>query len=145
MPPRSPFDDIESVFDRMNRELEQLGQQLEGEFGGTVDVDVSETDDAVVVVADLPGFSSDEIDVNVADRDLTLSADREESEEENEEGDGRRYHRRERSRRSTTRRIRLPADVLEREADAEYRNGVLTVTLPKASPDETDGTHIDVE
>ena len=143
---RSPFTDIESVFDRMNRELQQLGSQLEGEFVGSVNVDVAETDDEVIVNADLPGYSSDEIDVTVANRELTLSAEHEEDREETsgDEGD-RRYHRRERSQRRVTRRLKLPADVEEQEAEATFNNGVLTVTLPKVTTGADEGTHIDVE
>lgn len=146
MPRRSPFEDIEKMFDRMNRELEQFGRQLEGEFVGDVDVDVAETDDEVTVVADLPGFSSSEIDVSVANRELTLSAEHEESAEE-ESGDesDRHYHRRERSHRRVTRRLKLPAEVREEEADATFNNGVLTVTLPKVTGGGDEGTHIDVE
>lgn len=144
MPQRSPFDDIEKMFDRMNQELEQFGRQLEGEVVGDVDVDVAETDDEVTVVADLPGFSTSELNVNVANRELTISAEHEEETESGDESD-RRYHRRERSRRHVTRRLKLPADVVEEEADATYNNGVLTVTLPKARSDVDEGTHIDVE
>ncbi|WP_313691951.1 Hsp20/alpha crystallin family protein [Halorarum halobium] len=147
MPRRSPFDafeDIESVFDRMNEELEELSRQFEGEFVGDVDVDVAETDDEVVVVADLPGFETDEIDVTVAGRELTLSAEREEEREESDEADERRYHRRERTRSRVTRRLRLPEDVVEEDADAEYTSGVLTVTFPKETGDGDGGTRIDV-
>lgn len=146
MPQRNPFEDIERMFDRMNQELEQFGKQLEGEFVGDVDVDVAETDDEVTVVADLPGFSSSEISVSVANRELTLSAEHdEETEAESGDESDRRYHRRERSHRHVTRRLKLPADVVEEEADATYNNGVLTVTLPKAGGGDEDGTHIDVE
>ena len=145
MPGRNPFEDIENVFDRMNEQFEELSSQLEGEFVGDVDADVAETDDDVVVVADLPGYDSEDIDVSVSDRELTISADHGEDREEEREESDRRYHRRERTRRRITRRFRLPTEIVEEEAEAEYNNGVLTVTLPKAGGGDGDGTRIDVE
>ena len=142
---RSPLDDVEALFDRMNRELEELGRQMEGGAGGSAgrpDADVVETDDSVVVTLDLPGFETDDITVTVDDREFVVTADREESTEADDPGA--RYHRRERSRRGVSRRLHLPADVRGEAADAEYDRGVLTVTLPKEEAGGG-GTRIDVE
>ncbi|WP_435127189.1 Hsp20/alpha crystallin family protein [Halobaculum sp. D14] len=143
MPRKNPFEDLDEMFDRMNSELQELGRQFDGEFGAGVDVDVAETDDDVVVTADLPGFDADDIEVSVADRELSLSAEHEQRREE-ERDEETHYHLRERSTQSVTRRLRLPAEVNETEATAEFENGVLTVTLPKVS-DGAGGTSIDVE
>ena len=140
---RGPLDDIERVFDRMNEEFERLGRQME-EGDRRASADVVETDDAVVVRVDLPGYEADEIHLTVDDRLLTVTAEREETDELREEGPSARYHRRERSRRGTSRRLRLPADVRGTEADAAYEHGVLTVTLPKRTSDRG-GTRIDVK
>ena len=142
---RSPFEDVEALFDRLNRELEELGRQMEG--GGRAGdrgpgADVVETDESLVVTLDLPGFDIDDITVTVDDRELVVTANREESSATGE-ADAR-YHRRERSRRGTSRRLRLPTDVRGTEADAEYERGVLTVTLPKERAGGG-GTRIDVE
>lgn len=120
-----PFTELNRMFDRL---AEGLGE------GGlaeptAVPVDVAETDDEVVVTADLPGYDPDDIDVAVDGRTLTIGATRETAEQD--EGDEGRYLRRERRRQRTSRSVTLPADVAEREATADYDAGVLTVTLPK--------------
>jgi HSP20 family protein len=125
---RNPFDDIERMFDRMSNRLEPFD---EGAFQGSVTVDVEEADDAYVVTADLPGFDRDDIDVELAGDRLTLSATHTEAESEEGDEDEGRYLRRERRQQSVSRSVRLPDPVDEDGAEADYHNGVLTVTLPK--------------
>lgn len=134
---QNPFDEIEQFFKRMGREFEESGLASLRD----VSVDVSETDDTVVVTADLPGYEKEDIDISASGRELTISAER--SAEGEESGD--RYIRRERTRSSVKRSLTLPEEVVEEEASATYNNGVLTVTLPKESADEDDeSTDIDV-
>lgn len=145
MPDRSnPFKDIEELFDRMSRGFEPRGLAVH-----EVAVDVSETDSDLVVTADLPGYDKDDIDVAVEGDRLTISAEHEESVESAGEAedadDGVHYHRRERTRRSVSRSVHLPTAVDETAASASYRNGVLTVTLPKEAPDADEGYDIDVQ
>ena len=137
MPKRSnPFKDIEELFDRMGRGLDT------GDLGvHDVAVDVSETDEEVVVTADLPGYEKSDIDVTVDDDRLTITAEREETRAE----DDAYYHRRERTRSEVQRRLYLPAEVDETEASASYHNGVLTVVLPKREATEDEGYDIDVQ
>ncbi|WP_101295334.1 Hsp20/alpha crystallin family protein [Halegenticoccus soli] len=131
-----PFREIDELFERMNRGFSDAG------FGGhEVSVDVSETDDEVLVAADLPGFEKEDIDVTVADRQLRIGA---EADRSREAADAR-YHRRERARRNLTRTVYLPEEVDESGASATYKNGVLTVTLPKLGDDADGGRRIDVE
>ncbi|PSP64924.1 heat-shock protein Hsp20 [Halobacteriales archaeon QH_8_64_26] len=130
---RNPFDEIERMFERMNRQFNELseGSQLPATTGGpqSVSMDVAEQDDEYVVTADLPGYEKADIDLSISERTLRVGVDREEStDESNEEGT---YIRRERRRQSVSRTITLPEEVEEDEASAAYNNGVLTVTLPK--------------
>jgi HSP20 family protein len=104
-------------------------------------VDVATREGEVVVVVDLPGFQTDDIELSLADRDLTITAERDETVETNEETT---FHRRERRRRSVERRVRLPEEVVDDETTATYENGVLTVTLPTLEHDDVDGTTIEV-
>ncbi|ELZ90897.1 Hsp20/alpha crystallin family protein [Haloferax volcanii] len=134
---RNPFDEIEDLFDRMGRSFEESGI---GRFQD-ISLDVVDDDEAIEVVADLPGFEKDDLDVSVSGRRLTIAADREEATEVDDE----QYVRRERSQRSVSRTITLPAEVVRDEVTASYKNGVLTVTLPKAEPAGDDSTEIDIE
>lgn len=145
MTDKDPFKEIDELFERMNRELDQFGRQFDpGLSGRGVKVDVAEYDEEVVITADLPGFEKDDIEVTIHEGVLTVEGDREEETETEEDADGEpRYHRRERSRTAVSRRVRLPVEVDETDAKARYTNGVLTVTLPKLVADE-DGHTIDV-
>ncbi|GAB6879213.1 Hsp20/alpha crystallin family protein [Halorubrum gandharaense] len=147
MPRRDPFREIEELFERMGREFEEFGSDIEPAVSNDVNVDVAETDDELVVTADLPGFERDEIDVELREDALTIAASHTETveeEEAGEEGEEPHYHRRERRQRAVSRRIPLPAPVDAEATTAEYDNGVLTVTLPKQSPEKSDGHSIDV-
>lgn len=154
----NPFDfsDIESVFERMSRQFDEMNRQLGSWDGGVGEmishrgmaIDIAEYDDNLVVVADVPGFEKSDIDLKIAGQVLTIVAERE-TESETESGDeaqGEFLHRERRSH-SVRRSVRLPVEVDEEGASASYQNGVLTVTLPKLQVDDEDedSHHIDVE
>lgn len=134
----NPFDEIEQLFGRTPFAGDRMwGRDLHG-----ADVDVADYDDEFVVMADLPGYEREDIDVRAVDGRLTISAERDTVGEETD----RRYLRRERRHESVSRTIDLPAAVVAAEASATYANGVLTVTLPKEQRSEDrDGHRIDVE
>ena len=127
-----PFAEIERLVERFGG-LEGLGLTT-----ASVPVDVVDTGEAVVVTADLPGYAPDDIEVTVDDGTLVLRATRETA---TEAGD--RYVRQERERRAS-RRLSLPAPVVEDEASASYDGGVLTVRLPRRDADD-DGHQIEIE
>lgn len=141
----NPFRNLEELFERMSREFDGFDAGLESRVGGGgVNADVAEGTEDVTVTVDIPGFDKSDIDVAVKDDVLTIAAEHSESTEQTGPGDEDvTYHRRER-RRSVSRRIRLPSEVEESEASATYNNGVLTVTLPKLTVDDTTGHSIDV-
>jgi len=101
--------------------------------GGTLAVDLSETEKSVIVRASLPGFSKDQIEVEVADGVLSISAQCACENEGSQEGNGETYHVRERRFGSVSRRIALPEMALDGEPVAELKDGVLTLTLPKSA------------
>ncbi|MCC7388641.1 MAG: Hsp20/alpha crystallin family protein [Phycisphaerales bacterium] len=94
---------------------------------GTLPLDISETESEVIVRASVPGFSREQIDVEVHDAILTIKAAKTEETEER----GERYYRRERRVGSMSRRVALPSIVHDTEAKAELKNGELTLRLPK--------------
>jgi HSP20 family protein len=137
MAQRNPFEDLEKMFDRMSRQFDESGVSRLRD----VSVDVAERDGDIVVTADLPGYEKSDIDVAVSGRELTIEAERSGESEERDEN----YIRRERSHRRVSRSLMLPEEVVEAEASASYKNGVLTVTLPRETADEDEDSHsIDV-
>lgn len=141
---RNPFDDVEEFFDRLNRQFEGQGGFDQDVFGmggsNRMSVDLVDRDGELVVTADAPGFEKDEIDVRVSGRTLTIEAERERSTEEEDET----YLRSERRSESLRRTVQLPERVDEEAVSATYKNGVLTITLPKHDPD-VGGKSIDIE
>ncbi|WP_336001581.1 Hsp20/alpha crystallin family protein [Halorientalis halophila] len=136
---QNPFDEIESLFDRISSEFSEF-EPATG-LGGTIAVDVADTGDAFEVTADVPGYTSDDIDVTLPDpRTVRIAASQETTRETGDEE--RRYVRQERTSRSTSRTVPLPDRVETDAAEASYDNGVLTVTLPKREGGE--GTDIPV-
>ena len=98
-------------------------------------LDVAETEKEFVVTADLPGFKKEEITLEIESGVLTLkgiTGNETKIDKEEESADGPKYHRRERRIESVTRSISLPEGVLEDKVTADLKDGVLTVTLPKA-------------
>lgn len=94
-------------------------------------LDVAETDTEIEVTTDLPGFKPEEVNVEV--RDNYLHVNGEHVEEKKENGNGKKYHRIERRSGSFSRSVWLPCAVDEEKIDAQLRDGVLTVRLPKAA------------
>jgi len=90
-------------------------------------LDVSEIDDHVRVTAELPGLDKDDVEISVDGDNLVLSGEKKQEDERREGG----YHRAERYYGAFSRRIPLPCDVNFDKAEATFKNGVLTVTLPK--------------
>jgi HSP20 family protein len=132
----NPFDEIEQFLGR----TPFAGERTWGRDLRTADIDVAEYDDEFVVMADLPGFDREEIDVRADGDRLTIAAERD---AEREDAD-RRYLRRERRHESVTRTIELPAAASAEDATATYRHGVLTVTVPLDTVDADEGHRIDV-
>ena len=91
-------------------------------------VDMYQTDDEVVVKAAIPGFNADEVQINVTGDVLTLRGETKHEEEKKEKA----WHIREHRWGSFERSIALPTEVTADKAVADFENGILTVTLPKA-------------
>ena len=133
MSDRDPLAEIERAFD-------MLGDQFDIS-AGSVPTDIVDEGDSFVVRADLPGYDSEDIDVQLVERrKLTISADHS---EESELHDGS-YVQRERRQQSASRTVHLPEAVEESDTAANYEDGVLSVTLPKVTAEDEDGTDIPV-
>ena len=90
-------------------------------------LDMSETANTIEVRVDVPGMKAEEIDVQLTNGVLTVSGERKEEKEEK----GKTFHRVERRDGSFSRSVTLPSAVAEDKVDAQYKDGVLCITLHK--------------
>ena len=91
-------------------------------------VDMYQTDNEVVVKAALPGIKSDEVQINVSGEVLSLKGEMKHEDEQKDKA----WHIHEQRWGSFERSVTLPTSVVADKAKAEFENGVLTITLPKA-------------
>lgn len=134
--PRVGAGDLQDEFDRL---FENFGGGLglrEEQF--TPAVDVRETDDAYVVEADIPGMRKEDVSIEVADNTLSITGERKSEREEKRKD----YHRVEREFGSFRRAVSIPGGFGHKGVEAQFKDGVLTVTLPK--PEEAKPRRIEV-
>jgi HSP20 family protein len=127
------FDDFFTGFPERRRGL------LEGEW--LPSVNISETDNSVVVTAELPGVKQEDVDITIVNDVLTLKGEKKEEKEEKKEN----YHRIERRFGSFQRTINLPTGVQADKAKATCKDGVLTITVPKSEEARPKTIKINVE
>lgn len=124
-----PFRDITSLRDEMNRLFSRtLGEGASAGSAWTPAVDIFDTAEAIVLKAELPGLTPDDIDIEVDDNVLTIKGERR-FEDKVEEG---RYYRLERAYGQFSRSVTLPQGVKADEISASFDQGVLQVRVPKA-------------
>lgn len=136
-------DDSWGAFDRMSQRMNNLMQHAfmfgsplfqnmtqSAGFDFTPAVDLEETKDAYIVKSDLPGLEKDKINLTVKENILTIEGMRQTANETQDQKGG--YYAQERSYGSFARSLSLPGPVDEAKIIAEYKNGVLIITLPKA-------------
>ena len=117
-----PFNELSRFHDRF---FGLSGPEAKLEFSPAVDI--YEDEKAIYLKAELAGINPEEIKINVENDVLTLEGERKLEKEEKKEG----YHRVERSYGSFRRSFSVPDNVSTDEIDANYKDGVLTLTLPK--------------
>lgn len=118
-------------------EIEAMQRQMDQLFSGisrervreNVQLSVAEGDKEYRVEALLPGLDAKKLDISILGRKLTISGDFAEADTPANV----QWHRQERSRGSFERTLLLGKDVDAEQVEAEYRNGILSVTLPKAA------------
>lgn len=138
-----PFRDLRSLQEEVNRLFSTnltrgFGEEGIGRGAWNPSVDIYENKDQIVLEAELPGMNRDDFELTVENNVITLRGERQF--EKKDETDN--YHRVERSYGSFTRSFTLPQTVSTEGANAEYRNGVLRVTLPKRQ--ETKARRIEI-
>ena len=123
---------LDRLFDeqvlRPFRMFEDMAEAL-SERGWAPAVDIRETEDAYEVIADLPGFDKKNVDITLENNVLTLRGERKWEGEETEQS----YRRIERAYGEFTRSFSLPTQVDSEKVDASFKDGVLTVHIPKSA------------
>ena len=122
-------DGFDRLFNWMNRPISSFFNDA-GFTGKAFNVDVKDTGNSYELKAELPGVSKDDINLSYKDNYLTISTNQEKSQEEKDE-DGC-YIRRERYSGSMSRSFYID-NVDESNCQADFKDGILTVTLPKAA------------
>ena len=129
-PTRRPFHQLRHEMDRLLTGF--LGPTadgfLPGVFRSQPAINVWEQNDALKVEMELPGVKSEQVDISVAGGELSIKINAADAAHE-----GVTYHRRERPVGSFSRIVRLPVEVDADRVEADLRDGVLTITLPKAA------------
>lgn len=134
-----PFRELQEIQDRLSNifgSTEGKGEVVESTMSAdwVPAVDITEDDKEYLVTADLPEVKKEEVQVNLENGVLTITGERKkESESKDEE---KKYHRIERSYGRYERSFRLPEAVDESKVDARFKDGVLTIHLPKSGEAE---------
>jgi HSP20 family protein len=150
-------------FDSLRREIDQLFDEFDGGvwrwpfrrslldiepfrrtgavFGAIPAVDVVETDKAYEITAELPGMSDKNVEVKLADGVLTIKGEKQEEKEEKKKD----YYLHERNFGAFQRAFQVPDGVDADKIEASFKNGVLTVTLPKSAEAQKTAKKIDVK
>lgn len=129
-----PFRELEDMNSRLNRLFSlRPSRQSEDEESILAEwspaVDVQETDQEYLIKADLPEVKKDDVKVELQDGVLTVEGERRQEKEEK----GKRFHKIERSYGKFVRRFAVPTEVDGTKAQAEFKEGVLSVHLPKSA------------
>jgi len=125
----TPTRSITTDFDRMLNNIFNDGWNgMPSKKSNTIAVDVNENDKAFIMTADFPGFDKKDVSLKAEESVLTLSANRDSDIESNDGS----YRIRERRTGSFNRSFNLPENVLVENINAKFKNGSLTITIPKA-------------
>ena len=131
----NPRQELEAMHERMNRlwdeSFSRLGRPSEW-FGGrseewSVNANIFETENDIVLKAEMPGVKKEDLFLEIRDNSVYLKAERKSEEEEREEG----YHLHEFRYGAFQRCFTLPCNVNQDKIRAEFKDGILKVTMPK--------------
>ncbi len=130
----SPIKELEEMSDRLSRMFERVSSRLDlgREHLTAVDwtpvVDIAETEREYIIKAELPEVKKDDVKVTLEKGVLTIQGERKEEKEEK----GKKFHRVERSYGFFERTFTVPDDVDETKVMAEFKEGLLSVHIPKS-------------
>ncbi len=141
-----PFNELEEMSNRLNRIFGRsappttTSNEMLKVADWTPSADIQETDNAYLIKAEIPGVNKEDVKVTVEDGVLTIRGERKAEKEET----GKKFHRIERSYGSFLRSFRMPEGVDDAAAKAEFKDGMLNVTLPKSEKAKSKAVSINV-
>ncbi len=140
-----PFRELEDVSNRLNRVFGRPLSRMEPNEMFTVadwtpSADISETETAYLIKAEIPGVNKEDVKVTIQDGMLTIQGERKMEKEEKDK----KFHRIERSYGSFMRSFRVPDDADESAVKAEFKDGVLNVTLNKTAKPKPKSINVSV-
>jgi len=107
----------------------------------SLSLDIAETDDEVIVTAELPGVDPKEVDISLHDNVLAIKGEKKHEEEEK----GKDYQRLERAYGAFSRRVTLPSYIDPDKVQATYKDGILTVTIGKKAEAKRKVIKVDIK
>lgn len=130
-----PFERLRRMEDEIHRMMREMWKEpfafklpeFRREFARSIPIDIGETDSEILLRAELPGFSKDEIKLKITPNSIDIAAEKKKEKIEK----GEKFYRREKSYGFARRVMSFPEDVKTEGARAKFENGVLEITLPK--------------
>ncbi|NMB95883.1 MAG: Hsp20/alpha crystallin family protein [Clostridiaceae bacterium] len=138
--PWNPFKDMDSI----GREVSSFFENSPFAFLGkntSPRVDVYQTENDVIVKAEIPGVSKEDLNIYIDENSIRLSGQAKKDTEFKDEN----VYRSERYYGSFSRTIPLPAEVKTEQAKAEYEDGILSIIVPRTEPAKMKGRKIDIQ
>jgi len=134
-------EDDESPFFPLRKQIDSLFDDFDKGLFSKADTfavrtNVSETDEEVCITAELPGIEEKDVDVSVTGDRITIKGEKKSEKEEKGEEEGRQFHRVERSSGSFHRMTTLPFEIDPELVQANVKDGILTVTVPKPAEEQ---------
>ena len=138
-----PLNEMRAMDEMFNRLFaEPFGNRRSGATLATLPVDILERDNKLIVRAAVPGVRPEDLDVAIENNVLTIRGESRDEHESNDEKT--KVYRREVSFGSFARSIRLPERLKLDDVDAEFKNGFVTITIPKAEEPKPEAKRISV-
>lgn len=141
-----PFRELEDVSSRLNRIFGRTPVRSESDNGMLAvadwmpSVDISETDNAYLIKGEIPGVKKEDVKVTIQEGMLTIQGERKQEKEEK----GKKFHRVECCYGNFVRSFRVPDDADESAVKAEFKDGMLNVTLPKSAKAKAKSINVSV-
>ncbi|MDN5343284.1 MAG: hypothetical protein PWP28_2159 [Oceanotoga sp.] len=133
------FGEFDSVFEDLSKMFNGMDKMTKNSY---MNIDLYENEKEAVIEAELPGFQRDEININIENNILNITAQK--KEEKEEKNDSKKYYIKERYFGKVARAFEMPENIDLEKINAKFENGILKITLAKKD-EETKNIKIDIQ